>query len=397
MARSFRVTFPTKEAPVFGALDLTPGTHGGVGPRRLPAWTRRQITDPAFDFVVGMGSGLRIATQTSASELELELVVIGIDPSVGRTEPAMVQLAIDGVVVESRVFDHHEQLLVDGTGATTQDHGAVRAIFENLGPDDKGIELWLPHSTSMELISLSSDAPLHAPADTRPRWVHHGSSISQCGEATQPTFVWPVVAAHAANVHVQSLGFSGNAVADPFVARTIRDLPADMISLEIGINVINGDLMRRRMFESVLHGFLDTVRDGHPNTPLLLIGPIPCPAHELMPGPTQLNAQTGQCESAGRFEEVARGSMNLAAVREALASVLAARSDDPHLHYLDGRMLLTEDEVGDLPDGLHPHSDAYVRMGSRFAAIAFGVGGAFRAGGAGRAGSAVRAGEVGRA
>ncbi|WP_425329120.1 hypothetical protein [Streptomyces eurocidicus] len=35
-----------------------------------------------------------------------------------------------------------------------------------------------------------------------------------------------------------------------------------------------------------MHGFLDTVRDGHPATPLLLISPITCPAVEDVPGPT---------------------------------------------------------------------------------------------------------------
>jgi lysophospholipase L1-like esterase len=33
--------------------------------------------------------------------------------------------------------------------------------------------------------------------------------------------------------------------------------------------------------------------------------------------------------------------------------------------------------VGDLPDGLHPNADGYVRMGERFAAYAFAPGGPF--------------------
>jgi hypothetical protein len=349
-------------------LDVEPGPLG-VRPRRLPAWTRRQISDRVFDFVVGMGSGLRIATRTSATELDLEFVVIGIDPAVGATVPATVQLVIDGEVRETRVFGVEQQVLVDGEGAVTQQHGAVHARFSGLGPDVANIELWLPHSTAMELVALSADAPLHPPLDERPVWVHHGSSISQCGEALAPTATWPAVAAARAGAHLHSLGFSGNAVGDPFVARTIRDLPADLISIEIGINVVNGDLMRRRMFESVLHGFLDTVREGHPHTDIVLLGPIPCPAHENAPGPTVMDPATGRCTSGGRVEELARGGMDLATVREALQSVLAARADDPHLHFLDGRALLPDAETGpdDLPDGLHPSPAAYLRMGRRFA------------------------------
>lgn len=168
-------------------------------------------------------------------------------------------------------------------------------------------------------------------------------------------------------MHLRSLGFAGNAVGDPWVARTMRDLPADLISVEIGINVINGDLMRRRMFESVLHGFLDTLRDGHPETPLTLLGPIPCPTHDRRPGPTRLDEETGVWHGAGDVAELDRGALDLPTLRAALESVLAARDDDPALHYLDGRMLLPEDEVDDLPDGLHPNSAAHARMGERSA------------------------------
>lgn len=76
-----------------------------------------------------------------------------------------------------------------------------------------------------------------------------------CGEASAPTRTWPAIAAAHGGYSLRSLGFSGNAVGDPFVARTIRDQPADAISVEIGINVVNGDLMRRRMFEPVLLDF----------------------------------------------------------------------------------------------------------------------------------------------
>lgn len=369
-----RYTFPAPEAPVVGALDMEPGAVG-VRPRRLPRWTRRQISDHVFDFVVAMGSGLRIATTTAATGLDLEVVVIGIDPSVGVTVPATVELVIDGEVVATRVFGPEMQTLVDGSGAVTQRRGPVHARFEGLPPRSKAVELWLPHSTAMELVGIAADAPLHPPIDARPLWVHHGSSISQCGEALAPTRTWPAVAAAAGGVRLHSLGFSGNAVGDPFVARTIRDLPADLISVEIGINVVNGDLMRRRMFQSVLHGFLDTIRDGHPDTELLLLGPIPCPAHEELPGPTMMDPLTGQCTSAGDASELARGGMSLAVVREALADVLSARDDDPHLRFLDGRVLLTEAETADLPDGLHPSPDAYVRMGRRFAEAAFAPGG----------------------
>ena len=43
--------------------------------------------------------------------------------------------------------------------------------------------------------------------------------------------------------------------------------------------------MRLRAFGPAVHGFLDTIRDGHPDVPLLVVSPILCPIHEDTPGP----------------------------------------------------------------------------------------------------------------
>jgi hypothetical protein len=74
--------------------------------------------------------------------------------------------------------------------------------------------------------------------------------------------------------------------------------------------------------------------------------------------------------SAGDPRQLELGGMSLEVVREALAAVIHARSD-PHLSFLDGRVLLRPDEVIDLEDGLHPNARALARMGNRFARHAF--------------------------
>lgn len=369
----FTTAFPSTAVSVVGALDSVPGIYG-PRPRRLPSWTRRQIPDPVFDFVVGMTSGVRIAARTLATRVTLELAIIGIDTGARPAAPAVLDLVVDGAHRERVFVPGAAQTLVAGDGTVTQEHPPVVLTFHTGATRrEREIEIWLPHTTAVELVALCADAPVTPPRDDRPVWVHHGSSISQCGEASAPTRTWPAIAAAHGGYSLRSLGFSGNAVGDPFVARTIRDQPADAISIEIGINVVNGDLMRRRMFEPVLHGFLDTVREGHPQVPVLMLGPIPCPAHEQAPGPTVLDDR-GRARSAGTPAEIERGAMNLRVVREALARVLAAREDDARLFFLDGRELLPDAEVADLDDGLHPNAAAYERMGVRFAAHAFTAG-----------------------
>src|SRR5690606_19609543 len=143
-------------------------------------------------------------------------------------------------------------------------------------------------------VALRADAPVTPSAGEQgaARWVHHGSSISHGGNADSPTGTWVAVAARQAGLDLMNLGFSGNAVLDPYVARTIRDQPADLISLKLGINVVNHDSMRRRAFAPAVEGFLDTIRDGHPTTPLVLISPILCPMVEDRPGPTEIDPAT---------------------------------------------------------------------------------------------------------
>ena len=135
--------------------------------------------------------------------------------------------------------------------------------------------------------------------------------------------------------------------------------------------------MSVRTFPSALHGFLDTVRDGHPDTPILVVTPILCPAHEDAPGPT-MNVG-GVVEAFARPPELAVGALTLTRIRDLLADIVATRQGqgDANLHLLDGRELFGEGDVGDLPDGLHPNAAGYLRMGERFHALAFSSPGPF--------------------
>jgi hypothetical protein len=55
------------------------------------------------------------------------------------------------------------------------------------------------------------------------------------------------------------------------VARMIRDEPADIISLKLGINLHNMTSATHRTFAPMALGFIQTIREGHPITPILII------------------------------------------------------------------------------------------------------------------------------
>ena len=184
-----------------------------------------------------------------------------------------------------------------------------------------------------------------------------------------------MVAARLGGLSLTNLGFGGSALLDPFVARTIRDTPADLISLKIGINLVNVDVLRRRALGPAVHGWLDTIRDGHPDTPIRLVSPLHCGIHESTPGPAAPDLEAfaeGRVAfvASGDPAEVAAGRLTLEVVREVLAEV-AERRGDPHLAYVDGLGLYgpADAERLPLPDNLHPDSATHRLIGERFAAL----------------------------
>ena len=367
---------------IVGALDLD-RTDTGISPRRLPAWTRPQIPDLFMEFMVTLGTGVRIAFRTDASWIELDVMPTGFEV-IGSPPPVVAyDLVVDGTRVDRRPVDFGTRLVLDlatlDVSVRAAPAGTVR--FDDLGDAMKSVELWLPQSAASELRALRvpDGARVEAPVHTQRRWVHYGSSISHCVEAHGPTDVWPAVAARLGDVELLQLAFAGQCQLDQFVARTIGAQAVDLISFKVGINVVNANSLTERTFPSALHGFLDTVREHHPEVPLLVASPIICPMVETHPGPTVPDGAGGFRIVDGGPPELRATDLTLQRIRTIVAEVVAGRQarGDDRLHHLDGLELFGPADVGDLPDGLHPNGDGYLRMGERFAAHAFAPGGPF--------------------
>jgi len=377
------ITTAITPAILIGACELEP-TEIGLLSHRLPAGARAQNVDAQLAMAEAQPSGVRFEFRTTSTVIELDTLPTKRDYIGMPARPAGVyDLRINGILSRQETTQGGKTLRINmATGSTEIEAGPIQTLrFSDLPHGDKTVEIWLPHNETTELVALRSDAPIAALPDTAKRqWLHYGSSISQGSNAASPMGIWPVVAATAANVNLRNLGFGGSAVLDPFVARTIRDTPADLISLKIGINLVNLDVMRLRAFIPAVHGFLDTIRDGHPTTPLLVISPILCPIHETTPGPSMPDTaalQDGRMSflASGTADDVARGKLTLSVIRTQLRDIVASRIDN-HLHYLDGTELYGPDDAESLPlpDQLHPDSAAQKLIGERFADLVFKTG-----------------------
>lgn len=363
-----------------GALGMS-RSPSGMTPRRLPRWASAQILDPLFQFAVSNASGVRLAFDTDSDVLELDVMLTGVEFPGGALPSPCFDLVVDGELVAGHASDSGGRWSVrptPGAAAETifRPGQPATVTFRGLRRVAKRVEVWLPQNCIVELrdLRVSDGASVRTSTASMRRWVHYGSSISHCSEADRPTNTWPAVAARLTGVALTNLGFGGQCHLDQVVARTIRDLPADVISAKIGINVVNGDTFRERTFVPALHGFLDTLRDGHPETPILLITPILFPVGEQHAGPTIV--VNGKSAVVERPVELATGALSIGRIRELIETVVSQRQrgGDANLYLLDGRELFGAGDVADLPDGLHPNTAGYRRMGERFAALGFGEG-----------------------
>ncbi|UEJ81329.1 GDSL-type esterase/lipase family protein [Brachybacterium halotolerans subsp. kimchii] len=378
---------------VHGHADLEQ-TAEGVRIHRLPAWLRRLWPEPRLMAMEQQPAGVRLVLDTDARALELTMRSTRAAFPGAERPRGVLDVVVDGEVAAHDVLTGGVLVITDpSTGETSSSPGPAHTSRIELSPGTHRVELWLPYRENIVLESLRAEAdsppagggrPLVRPvAPSGPRWVHHGSSISHGSNAATPLGTWPVRAARAVGADLRNLGFGGSALVDAPVAQVIRDAPADVISLKLGINLVGGDIMRRRALVPAMHGFLDTIRQGHPNTPLVLVSPLHCGLFEGTPGPSALDPQAlarGKIRfmSIGDPADIAGGRLDLPAVREALAEVCAAR-EDSQLHHIDGLDLYGAQDEAELPlpDALHPGPEAHARIAERFVERVFADGGAF--------------------
>jgi lysophospholipase L1-like esterase len=118
-------------------------------------------------------------------------------------------------------------------------------------------------------------------------------------------------------------------------------------------------------------GFVKTIRDGQPTTPIVIISPIFSAARE---NDIAAMYDTMSGEGVEAFKE--GFAFTLVEMRAALKDMVAVlrRAGDTRIWYRDGLSLFDKPDAdaGMLPDDLHPDGAGYELMGRRFASLEFG-------------------------
>jgi hypothetical protein len=365
------VPLATVEALIRGSLWSEP-TPDGFIPVRLPeqAWSR--VPNLWAREMFRMASGVRLCFVTHASSFELDVsasvmtIVGGVLPDV----PVTFDLTVDGVDHGAYELAYASVRTLDVSREPTfvveMPLKQVTLRVDGLAAEEKTVELWFPANAVVEVTGFRATAPVRGEPSQRPRWVHHGSSISHCREVERPTHTWPAIAARLGELDLLNLGVGGNSHLDPFVARAIRDTPADVISLEVGPNIVMESTFTRRTFVPALAGFLDTIRDGHPETPLYVVSPIVARLLERASGPLGID-EAGNLTTQSVDDDAGWPLLSLERVRELTEKVVASHAEnDPNVVYVDGLELFGPEDIGDLADGFHPTPQGYETLGRRF-------------------------------
>ncbi|MGN9764043.1 GDSL-type esterase/lipase family protein [Micromonospora sp. SD12] len=323
-----RLALTDDRLEIVGAVSTRHGP-GGLQPWRL----QHRDLDLYHPSLLGPGAcpaGVRLRLRCDTTRLRLRLAASESVPGPHPRVVPLCDLAVDGELRTTRAMPPSGEIEFGGLDGTTA-----------------GLEVWLPTAPALRIISVEVDRGARVdplPPDRQPGWAVYGSSLTH-GVGLSPARTWTALAARAAGRRSYCLGYDGGAHLDPQVAAAIGELPVEVITLEIGINVHLAGSFTGRTFAPAVHGFLDRIRLHQPAAPVVVVPPLLSPAHEA----TQ-----------------PEHGLALAEIRAQLAQVveLRRRRGDAALHQVATTDLL--DDPALFPDGLHLSAAGHRELARRY-------------------------------
>lgn len=309
--------------------------RGIIYPHRLPHELKKLFPSPGDGLMrcASFTSGVRLRFKTNTQN-----IAVVIKPW---TES-------EGVITEYKTFD----LVIKNKIIESLGYEAGKKVysFAKLPAGQKTIEIWLPPHCPVGLKHLEIDdkAKLSPAEDKRFKWITYGSSITHDRRCISPARIWPAIVAREKDLNLTTLGFGGNCHLEPMVARYIRDLPADFISLKLGINIQGAGSLSPRTFQSSAIGFIQTIREKHKTTPIAVISPIICPPRETVQNHVGLS---------------------LTDMRKELQTAVKSIKEvcgDKNIYYFSGLKMFNEKYISNLPDELHPDAEGSFIMAENF-------------------------------
>ncbi|MEM7584961.1 MAG: SGNH/GDSL hydrolase family protein [Acidobacteriota bacterium] len=223
-------------------------------------------------------------------------------------------------------------LYLDGrywSSAWPDETGQIRRRFElPAEPRVRSVTVYLPLYEQIEIYEVAvPEGARILPADdlaSRQPMIFYGSSITQGGVASNPGMSYPAILSRSLGIDFINLGFSGNGLGDPELARYIATLEASIIVLDFWANP------SPELYAQTLSPFVEAIRARHRDTPILVVGPF-----------YNVNREQEHREKRATASQLVESRQ---------------QAGDEHIHFFDGRLMLSRETAFGLTDGRHPNS-----------------------------------------
>jgi lysophospholipase L1-like esterase len=312
--------------------------HGEL--TRLPLRLQQTFRPEVWDLAQSPSGGrIRFRTDSRGIAVRLEYPVPPGMRNMHAFGQSGVDLYADGVYI--------------GTAVADQDAGPGK-IFEKTWSDVTGgprvereITLYLPLYIPVKVlgVGVDKDAKISRakPFAVAKPVVFYGTSITQGGCASRPGMSYQAILGRMLNIDFVNLGFSGNGMGEPEVARAVAEIDAACFVLDFAQNNPTVESLRE-----VYAPFLETLRAKHPETPIVAITPIYASRESMgEPPPAKLEP-----------------------MREHIRKVVSQRiaSGDRRLQIIEGTDLIGPAQGDGFVDGTHPNDLGFQWMADGLAA-----------------------------
>ena len=290
---------------------------------RLPAKLKDSYRKPVWQLAQSPSGGrIRFRTNTTVLAIRLEYP----EPPGMRNMHAFGQTGVD--LYSDGVYRGTAIAGRDAQPGKTEEH----TYYKDQPRVDREITLYLPLYISVKVLGIGLDPEARVqparPFSVNKPVVFYGTSITQGGCASRSGMSYQAILGRMLNADFVNLGFSGNGLGEPELARTVAGIDASLFVLDFAQNNPTVDSLAQAYAP-----FLEAIRGKHPETPILVITPI-----------------YSSHESWSRDERL-EGMRQL--IRHVAAERIAA--GDRHIEIVEGTDLLGPTRGDGLVDGTHPN------------------------------------------
>lgn len=293
---------------------------------RLPHRVEGIVRGPIWNLAQApSGARIRFRTDSTSLAIRAHFPELGYMNNMPRTGQLGISLYVDGEYWAVAI--------------PNEEHDLEHLLFEGIVPAEREICLYLGLYGPVEIqaIGLDGNATVSDPAPfarQRPV-VYYGSSITQGGCASRSALSYQAILGRRLNLDFVNLGFSGNGIGEPEVARIVAEIDASCFVMDFCQNC-----RTPAMLQEAYAPFLQTIRDTHADTPIICITPI------------------------FSVTEIPGDGQRLADMRQVIRTAVDDRRKmgDDNIYVVEGYGMLGPDDREGLVDLTHPNDVGFFSM-----------------------------------